>query len=315
MSYHKTFYLSHLWKDAPIFHQPFWLDAVADKDWDVVLSHDNDTIKAYFLYACKKDVTGFQIVMPKLTQFLGPNYKLSGISNRERNHEEEQLLEQLLKGLPAFSYFESRWHYAFQNWLPFYWKGFQQTTRYTYVLEDISNPEKLRSQFSDKVNREINKAEKNFMVVSSTEVTAFYQLLKKNFEGKRKVLPFTESLLLKIYLACNQNGAGEIWLSKDKNGNAAAGIFIVWDAATAYYLIGGKDDSFGNSGAMSQLFWHSFNHLKNKVQKFDFEGSMIRGVENYFRSFGAERKGFFELSKINSPIQKIKASLRKTFRR
>lgn len=315
MSANKTFYRAHLWKDAPIFHQPFWLDAVAGDAWDVAIISEKDVLKAYYIYAFKKDATGFQIIMPKLTQFLGLNYKLPDKSLRERHNEETELLEQLLQQLPAHGYFESRWHFSFQNWLPFYWNGFHQTTRYTYVLEDLSDPEKLMAQCSDKIRREINKADKKFTVTKSDDVKACYQLLVKNFQDKHLSLPFDAALLERIYSSCKKNKAGAIWFSKDETGKLAACIFIVWDQKTAYYLIGGKEASFGNSGAMSQLFWHAFLDLRERVNSFDFEGSMIKGVESYFRSFGGALKGFFELSKINSPVQKLKASLRKTFRR
>ena len=84
--------------------------------------------------------------------------------------------------------------------------------------------------------------------------------------------------------------------------------FVAWDSATAYYLIGGRNDDFKNSGAMSLLFWNALNELKATVKSFDFEGSMIKGVENYFRSFGAVQKGFFEITKINSPLLRMKSA-------
>ena len=81
------------------------------------------------------------------------------------------------------------------------------------------------------------------------------------------------------------------------------------------YIIGAKDDNFGNSGAMTLLFWNAFTTLGHLVRSFDFEGSMIRGVENYFRSFGAEQKGFFEITKITSPILKVKSTMKSLLRK
>ncbi|HYV91951.1 MAG TPA: GNAT family N-acetyltransferase [Chitinophagales bacterium] len=317
MSDAKKIYRQLAWPDAPLFHQPWWLDAVAGDAWDVCMVKDGEEMKAYFLYAIKNDLQGFQIIMPMLTQFLGPNYKLKAQSARKRLNEETEMLEALLHQLPAAAFFESRWHFHFQNWLPFYWKGFLQTTRYTYFLPDISNPELLRENFSEKINREINKAEKQFSIEQASDVAAFYSLLVKNFSGKRMKIPFEKKLLQKIFDACCLREAGKIWLAKDAAGKIAAGIFIVKDAATAYYLIGGKDDDFGNSGAMSFLFWNCFRELsressaeKEGARSFDFEGSMIKGVENYFRSFGAEQKGFFEITKIKSALLKMKSSVK-----
>src|SRR5438105_15514839 len=133
MSETKKNYRQLVWNDAPLFHQPWWLDAVAGDAWDVCLLKEAENLKAYFLYETKNDIAGFQIIMPKLTQFLGPNYKLTEVSLRKRLNEETEILESLLDQIPAAGFFESRWHYRFQNWLPFNWKGFSQTTRYTYL--------------------------------------------------------------------------------------------------------------------------------------------------------------------------------------
>jgi len=310
MSEANKIYRQLVWPDAPVFHQPWWLDAVAGDAWNVCMLKDGEEMKAYFLYALRNDFFGYHIVMPMLTQFLGPNYKLKEKLSRKRLNEETEILEALLQQLPVAVSFESRWHFHFQNWLPFHWEGFSQTTRYTYFLPDISNPQLLRENFSEKINREINKAEKQFSIEKANDVLAFYNLLQKNFSGKRMKIPFQKRLLQRIYDACVVHNTGKIWLAKNDEGIIASGIFIVWDEATAYYLIGGKDDDFGNSGAMSFLFWNALNELKSTVRSFDFEGSMIKGVENYFRSFGAEQKSFFQLSKISSPLLRMKSAIR-----
>ncbi|MEO5674952.1 MAG: GNAT family N-acetyltransferase [Chitinophagales bacterium] len=310
----KDFYRKNAWRDAPLFHQPWWLDAAAGEDWDVCVLKERDEMMAYFLYSSKKNFTAYQVIMPKLTQFLGPNYHLTETSVRKRQNGETEILQSLLQQLPSSAYFESRWHFRFQNWLPFYWKGFHQTTRYTYVLSDISSPGVLRESFSEKINRDINKAEKHFSIAESHDTRAFFRLLKKNFQGKKMQIPFEEKLLEKIFNACQKHNAGKIFLALDSAGKIAAGIFVVWDSVTAYYLIGGKDDDFGNSGATTFLFWNAFINLKDTVRSFDFEGSMIKGVENYFRSFGAEQKGYFEISKITSPLLKLKSGIHKAMR-
>ena len=123
-------------------------------------------------------------------------------------------------------------------------------------------------------------------------------------------LPSPFNIFKKIFAASIDHHSGKILLAKNEEGKAAAGIFAAWDSTTAYYLIGGKDDDFGNSGGMSLLFWKLFNELGGKVKSFDFEGSMIKGVENYFRSFGAEQKGFFEITKIDSSLIRMKSTMK-----
>jgi len=315
MSAERDFYRKNLWEHAPVFHQPWWLDAVAGDSWDVCLVKEGNIMKSSFLYAFRKDVTGLRIIMPPLTQFLGPHYNLHSTSTREQNNEEIEMLEQLMRQLPSFSSFESRWSFDFQNWLPFHWQHFGQRTRYTYMFDDISDPEQLRKNFSEKINREINKASKIFHIEEVIDVNEFFLLIKKNFEEKKAGISLSKKILQSLFEATRQQHVGKILLAKDGTGKLAAGIFIAWDTTTAYYIIGGKDPASGNSGAMSLLFWHVLNDMKFKVKRFDFEGSMIKGIENYFRSFGAEQRGFFEITKINSPVLQVKSSIKSILKR
>lgn len=303
-------YKKLLWSDAPLFHQPFWLDAVAPNQWNAAIIKRNGIMNAYYLYALRKSIFGTHCYMPELTQFLGPAYYPHGSNKRERLNHETMMLEELCSLLPPGGEFSSRWKTGYFNWLPFYWAGYKQRVRYTYVLEDISKPETLMADFSEKIVREIRKAEKLLVVTETHDVQQFNQLLTANFKNKRADVKLNFEILNRTFLSCKENQCGKIWCATDDHKRWAAAIFVAWDKGTAYYIIGGKDDAFGNSGAMSLLFHHALHELKDKVRSFDFEGSMIKGVEKYFRSFGASQRMFFEISTIRSPLLKLKSIIR-----
>ena len=48
-------------------------------------------------------------------------------------------MAKLLELLPLAHFFYQRFDTEFTNWLPLYWANFNQTTRYTYVIEDLSD--------------------------------------------------------------------------------------------------------------------------------------------------------------------------------
>ena len=74
-------------------------------------------------------------------------------------------------------------------------------------------------------------------------------------------------------------------------------IYIVWDANSAYYLLGGSDPNFRSSGANSLLLWEAIKFASGVTKRFDFEGSMIEPIERYFRGFGATQKPYLSISK------------------
>ncbi|MBA3648943.1 MAG: GNAT family N-acetyltransferase [Chitinophagales bacterium] len=307
----KEQYIKKFCQSVPVFHQPFWLDAVAGKNWDVALITKDERLLASMPFVFKKTLAGREIIMPHLTQFLGPYYQLTASTYRSRLNEEMDLISDLLSQIPSNSIFFQRWHFSFQNWLPFYWERYRQTVRYTYILENILDHDILWSQFNEKIRREIKKAANNYIIEESKDVDAFYWLLKKNLLTKGNRIAFSREVLQNLYNGCKSNNAGQLWIAKDSSGKIDAAIFIVWDRTAAYYLIGGKNPENKNTGTMSFLFWHAIKTMSERVSVFDFEGSMIKGVENYFRSFGAKQKPYFEIFKTSSIPASIKFALLK----
>ncbi len=79
---------------------------------------------------------GFKyITMPLLCKMMGP-YLLPIYRTIEHEHK---LFEALIVQLPEVDRFVQDFHFTYQNWLPFYWKGYQQTTRYTYLIPRLGD--------------------------------------------------------------------------------------------------------------------------------------------------------------------------------
>ena len=76
-----------------------------------------------------------------------------------------------------------------------------------------------------------------------------------------------------------------------------SGIFLVFDRKSAYYLISTIDPEHMSSGSHTLLLKHAIEFCAGRTCKFDFEGSMIKGVENSHRHFGPIRKPYFRISR------------------
>ena len=61
----------------PIFMQPHWLDTICKNgmEWNVILYEKDDEIWGSFTYVTRKAYGFTMIIMPKLTQILGPYIK------------------------------------------------------------------------------------------------------------------------------------------------------------------------------------------------------------------------------------------------
>ncbi len=78
--------------------------------------------------------------------------------------------------------YQQYFHYSMTNWLPFYWKGYSQTTRYTYVIHDTSNLDELYKNLNSNVRKLIRKAEKIVQVKEDLSISEFFTLNKMTFE-------------------------------------------------------------------------------------------------------------------------------------
>lgn len=291
-----------------IFQKPWWLNAVAPGHWGAAEVRQGEDVIARLPYILKKKFGRTILTMPPLTQTLGPWLRPSIAKHANILAEQKDLMIELINSLPPFDFFSQYFHYSITNWLPFYWQGFNQTTRYTYVIEDLSDIDKVWNGLQPNIRREIKKAQNRFgvEVVTDLDLDIFIDLNESTFKRQGQKMPYTRDIVRRIDNACNENNARKIFLGMDKRGKIHAVVYIIWDENSAYYLMGGSDPELRNSGATSLCMWEAIKFASGVTKKFDFEGSMLEPVERFFRAFGAKQVLYFSISKINSRLSYFK---------
>jgi hypothetical protein len=296
---------------VPIFSKGWWLDAVCGEDnWDVIIIKKGEDIVATLPYYLIKGRLFTTIGMPSLTQTLGPWLRVSKTKYADILSEQKKLMTEIINQLPPFDYFFQNFHYSITNWLPFYWKGFSQTTRYTYIIEDISTLENVWNNFSYAKIKNIKKAEKTVTVNFDLSAKDFYNNHRMTLAKQGEEISYSWDLFERIYNAGYAHDAAKTIYATDNEGNIHAALFVIWDSQSAYDLISTIDPDFRNSGAATLLVKEIIKYVSTRTEKFDFEGSMIEGVENSFRQFGAIQKPYFSVFKTDSRLLKVKHSLK-----
>lgn len=297
----------------PLFSQAWWLDATAGEGaWDVALVEKCDAIVAAMPYVPRKR-HGFRLLgQPALTQTLGPWLRETEGKSSTKLAQHKNWLQALIAQLPPFAHFTQNWHWQIGNWLPFYWAGFEQTTRYTYILHTLGDESTLWQGFRENIRTDIKKANNRFQLRVRDDLTVddFLVLNRMTFARQDMALPYSESFVHKLDQACVARQARKIFIAEDEQGRRHAGVYIVWDGNSAYYLMGGGDPELRNSGATSLCLWEAIKFAATVTQRFDFEGSMIEPVEKFFRAFGAQQTAYFSVSKTPSRILKTALFLR-----
>jgi len=293
-------------KTIPIFSQAWWLDAVAADKWDVVLVKKGDQIIGALPYVVKKKYGFTLLIQPILTQNLGPWIKPTQKSYPKRLAHEKDVLGELADQLPKCHYYRQNWHCDLQNWLPFYWRHFEQTTRYTYRLPLSSDGDQLWSNLQENIRQDIRKArDRENVIVRVGSLDEFLELNKMVFQRQDRSLPYTSGLVARIDAAASARNAKDCLVAEGTDGKLHAGAYIVRSGNTAYYLMGGGDPKLRNSGATSLVLWEAILRQPEAVEVFDFEGSMIEPIERFFRGFAAIQTPYFCVARSNSKLFRL----------
>lgn len=282
----------------PLFSRAWWLDTVCKENkWDVLLIEEKGNILAIMpLYIPHPKI----ISMPPYTQTMGPWFATEAEDTKYTTAlgKRQALSKTFTEALKQYPSFLQNFNYKITDWLPFYWEGYKQTTRYTYLLKNIGDPDYLWDNMSPNIRRNIVKAKDKFRIEVKRDIPIddFLKVYSLSFKRQQQRAPHID-ILKRLISECRRREQGDLWGGYDKDGRLHAAAFIVWQESSAYYLAGGGDPALRDSGAHSLVLWQGIKDVSHYTSLFDFEGSMMPGVERFFREFGAVQTPFFTISK------------------
>ena len=307
---YREFYVAH--PDICVFSAPWWLDAVAGDAWDVILIEEGGAIVASFPYVYAKGKLGIKkIEMPPLTQKLGPYIVYDkNISYTTKIGYEHKIYQQIIDALPEYDEFTINFDQQYKNWLPFYWNGFEQTIRYSYRIYDIKNYESVFDAFTKEKKKEIRKAAKELIVCYDLEPNAFYSYFEDTIHERKDSVSYSRQLFYRLYDMVYKKKAGRVFYCIDKDKRIHSVQFLIWDNNTAYALIGMRMKGYNTSGGTEFIIYEMIKYASQFVDVFDFEGSMIKGVEQSYRYFGTQQTEYYSISQVNNKLLRLYRALR-----
>ena len=283
--------------ESTIFHYSWWHKAIAKRTnnsysviYYLVLSKDGELLSAMPIFYHEK-LFIIAVSAPPLTPYLGPLFKLqenlkmpSKLTFMKRiNKLYAKALREL--GLVTFYPFSSE-HVDLQ---PYLWAGFNVRVRYTYIVNLSKSIDEIWSNIDKRRKWEIRKTLKQDLRASeSSDINTFIELFNRSM-ARRNTRRKYDKIWKEVFQECNSRNRCKILTTCSESGEPLASIFIVWDNKRAYYIGSGmKENSYG---ATSLLIWEAIRLTKSLgLKEFDFEGSSIQSIEEYFRKFGGEIK-------------------------
>src|ERR1700694_535744 len=130
------------WRDA-IFRTRWWLDAVAPGAWGEVVAMEGGEPRAQLAFSKRRMPVGaLALGLPPITPWLGP-----WIHPNAR--DPHGLVQSLIRQLPRAQYITQHLDPRLTDWLPFQQEGFSCTSRYTYVIDDLSDVDRTWAGMRD----------------------------------------------------------------------------------------------------------------------------------------------------------------------
>jgi len=258
-----------------VFCTSWWLDAVAPGRWRSHELEEKGRVVAAWPTVVRSTRVGDVHAGAPLTPFLGPLFP-PGEGARRRSRE-LKLVDELLERIGVFAHLEARCNPAFDYWTPLRWQGFTQTTNYTWRLPDLSDLDAVFAGFRENIRGHVRAADKNGMSVGDGSLEDLLSLHRRRFARDPRGIE-------RIDAAAAARGARTILIARDADGSARAGGYFVHDDRFTTYLLAATDAEV--RGAASAVLWEAIRRASRRGTGFDFEGSMLRHVESFVRSFG-----------------------------
>jgi len=239
---------------------------------------------------------------PLLTPYLGPVFDLSAADSicdklhLMRSHGE--LLAHSVKSFDSLRFFAGACAPDLQGFL---WAGFKVQLAFTFRFPSTSSLEQITAGMSRTHVQKLKKAMRSNLTVDRDEgLDDLIALNLKTFEKQGARPPYSPAFLRKLWNAAYSQERAHLYVARTSEGKPVAALLTVHDNRTAYQIVSGMDHELHDIPGAYLVLWTALQDTLRAGRNFDFEGSSLRGVESFYRRWGANAMPVWRISKSGS---------------
>jgi hypothetical protein len=264
--------------NARIYAYSWYLDCVAD-NWDALVLNDYEAVMP--LPWRRKHLIKY-IYPPAWTQQLGI-FLESRIT--------PELMHDFINAIPKkFKKITIQFNSENQN------NSLKLEERNNFILALNHSNEVLISRFNNNRKRDLTKAKATSLKIEKEiDINTFLDFYLS--EDKNYVLTLNQISTLNNLLNSN-NKSINIWGIRNEN-KLVAGLVWLKDKLRITYLLPIATSMAKNTGLPTLLVTELIREFSNSNMILDFEGSMIEGVADFYKSFGTTKEVYYTLLKYN----------------
>jgi len=285
-----------------IFHYSWWLQTTAADFKIHVVRNGKGAIVAGLPIPFQKRHHLTLFHSPILTPYLGPVFDLAeaeGVCDRlhfMRSHGEA--LAHSVKSFDSLRYVAGACAPDLQGFL---WAGFKVQLGFTFRFPATYSPEQITSGMTRTHLQKLKKAMRANLTVSRDEgFDDVIALNRKTFEKQGMQPPYSPAFLKKLWNAASSQERGHFYIARTSDGRPAAALLTVHDKRTTYQIVSGVDHELREIPGAYLVLWTALQDALGAGRDFDFEGSSLRGVEPFYRRWGANACPVYRMAKAGS---------------
>ena len=174
--------------------------------------------------------------------------------------------------------------------------------RLTHLLELSKSYEEIRSGYNSNRKRALKSIPETLTLKSSDSILKLLEMFElskgsevEGFDEKAK------KLLIKLSTNEKIQNMFKVYYVENENLAIAGGFFVEFNDKLIF-LFGATSLTGKRLNAMTYLFDKIIKNFSSTNKILDFEGSLIDGVSQFYRSFGGEKKMFKQMRYSKIPL-------------
>lgn len=282
-----------------VFHYSWWLQTNATEFEILGVRNEHGMLIAGLPIPSQRRLGLRLLHSPQLTPFLGPIFDLSGADGvcdkLYLMRSNGELLARHVKSFDSFRYFAGACAPDLQGFL---WAGFHVELAYTFRIPSTHSAEQITAGMTRTHLQKLRKAMRSKLTVSRNEgLEDMIDLNRRTYERQQLKPAYSPEFLRRLWNAAYEQERADLYVARTSENKPAAALLTVHDKRTTYQIVSGLDTELRDVPGSYLVLWHALQDAILAGRDFDFEGSGLRGVEPFYRRWGASAVPIWRIRK------------------
>lgn len=264
-----------------VFASNDWSKAYGDQLVRIGIFNDTNQLVGGLVAFEQKKFGLTQLITPPFAPHCGWFFFSEKKTNAKLQADQKQATEALSNFLKKSNYhfYKLEFPTSFNDAQPLIWNGITVKVKYTYVLDLKASQEELLQAMDAKLRNKLSKDFSEFQIDHKRNEDDAFQLFAMTM--KRSNVKIDEGILQNLMQSKTLN----FTFIRKENKPIAMALFAGL-GNKCYYLFGAIDREHSNDAVGPKSLFEAILYAKRSgYEYFDFEGSMVPGIESYFRQF------------------------------